>query len=414
MSQWQDLLELESAQNDWVCAGACTTRGRRASNEDAHVLRCDWRVGSPPAALFAVMDGHGGCDVSSFVRRRVAETLHIEINQPGCWFSQASRRQAVESAFVALDHALGYSVGKAVASDCGSTCTIAAVWPEPRGGPSGRGCDYRLMLGNLGDSRGIVVRLGRLVGETEDHKPDLPSEAQRIRDAGGVVITPQRCAGPARIDNDLACARSLGDWRFKASKHRGPGEQKVSSIPDVFEFECQRGDIVVLACDGVFDVLRSGEVAELVHNATENAEGVLYCDTVAIASAVALESLERGTTDNVSCVVMRLLDPPVVGDVDWRPLVSKSSRLTSKGPTAGNDKAGKADEQKVPKSLGRPKSVERSAQPSTRESVKNRQRQGSVQEAPEAPFCCADECSPFVPPASVRPQNLLLRPLRSP
>eukprot|EP00927_Polykrikos_kofoidii_P010716 TRINITY_DN14515_c0_g1_i1.p1 TRINITY_DN14515_c0_g1~~TRINITY_DN14515_c0_g1_i1.p1 ORF type:complete len:406 (+),score=46.76 TRINITY_DN14515_c0_g1_i1:127-1344(+) len=394
MSVWADTVRAESVGNHWMCAGACTAKGLRAANEDAHVLRCDWRVGSPPAALCAVMDGHGGSEVSNFLQKRIAQAVRAKLDEPGCWFSQATRRKAVESAFFALDSTVESVIGKEFATTSGSTCTMAAVWPEPCVDASCQSYDYRLMLSNLGDTRGIVVRSAQVLFETKDHKPEVPAEAQRIREAGGNIITPQRGPGPARVDNDLACARSFGDHRLKQNKNRGPGEQKISIVPDVFEFECQRGDIVVLACDGVFDVLTSMEVARLVHDATARTDG----EVAAIASAVVVEALDRGTTDNVSCVVMQLMDPPEVGDVDWRRLgapLRPTVRASAKAPTARRASRG-------------PKT----SQPIAQESVQKEviASETSLQLLQGVGFSIDDvmeECVPLVPPLSTRPRDFL-------
>merc|ERR1712232_504547 len=77
--------ESEAASNDWLRAGACTACGLRPSNEDQHVLECNWyegksgasprsppgtaEDGAAPAALFAVCDGHGGAAIARSASR---------------------------------------------------------------------------------------------------------------------------------------------------------------------------------------------------------------------------------------------------------------------------------------------------------------------------------------------------------
>jgi serine/threonine protein phosphatase PrpC len=48
---------------------------------------------------------------------------------------------------------------------------------------------------------------------TEDHKPDLPAEAERIRAAKGSVSF-------GRVDGDLAMSRSIGDWAYKVRRNQ--------------------------------------------------------------------------------------------------------------------------------------------------------------------------------------------------
>merc|ERR1712107_45216 len=106
-----------------------------------------------------------------------------------------------------------------------------------------------------------------------------------------------RGMGPARVDGDLAMSRSLGDFRFKQNKDLPEGRQKVIAVPDIYEYNCHRGDFLVLACDGAFDVFSTAEVSRLVRSTlqTERDSGPTEA-----ASAVVSESLRRRSMDNVT------------------------------------------------------------------------------------------------------------------
>jgi serine/threonine protein phosphatase PrpC len=126
-----------------------------------------------------------------------------------------------------------------------------------------------------------------------------------------------RIASPARVDGILAVSRGFGDFWFKEDKMIPPDEQKVIPVPDVFEVDAQIGDMVVLACDGVFDVLSSRRVAALVANASN-----INNNLVTIAAIPASEALNCGTDDNVTCAVILVggmtgswLDSPLVGSM---------------------------------------------------------------------------------------------------
>jgi len=305
--------QVDSEENQWCRAGACSACGLRDSNEDEHLMLCDWY---PTASLFAVFDGHGGPAVSILASRMLAKRLQQDLDtQEGCtdemsgqtaWHSQFTRRRAVQTAFLAVDNQLAT---KSAAFSSGSTCTAAAIWQPDRNETIENHWmtnKYHVLLANCGDSRGLVVDActKHVRGETADHKPDMDVEQERIEQAGGVVT----CAGdhlPSRINGDLSVSRSFGDFRLKDCQTLLPEQQKVSPLPDIYEIECQGGDIVVLACDGAFDVLESSEVSALVCKAI--AEDGASEDLSHVAKAVVEEALKRGSTDNVTCVVVQLL-----------------------------------------------------------------------------------------------------------
>ncbi len=110
---------------------------------------------------------------------------------------------------------------------------------------------------------------------SEDHKPDRPDERDRIESAGGFVLQagdpatwgpPGACYwGCPRLDGDLALSRGLGDFNFKDDMNLTPIEQKFSPEPEIYEMnKMEEGDLILLACDGILDVLTNEELIELV------------------------------------------------------------------------------------------------------------------------------------------------------
>mmetsp|Transcript_1309 Transcript_1309/g.2274 ORF Transcript_1309/g.2274 Transcript_1309/m.2274 type:complete len:311 (+) Transcript_1309:97-1029(+) len=301
--------QVDSSENLWLRAGACSACGLRDSNEDEHLMVCDWY---PTASLFAVFDGHGGPAVSILASRMLAKRLQEGLDsQEGdqnqtAWHSQFTRRRAVQTAFLAVDAQLA---AKTAAFSSGSTCTAAAIWQPGKHETIEDhwvANKYHVLLANLGDSRALVVDASakRIRGETIDHKPDMEEEQERILQAGGVV-TGIGDHFPSRINGDLSVSRSFGDFRLKDCDALSPEQQKVSSLPDVYEIDCQGGDLVVLACDGAFDVLESSEVSKLVCDAIAVKDASE--DLSHVAKAVVEEALKRGSTDNVTCVVVQLM-----------------------------------------------------------------------------------------------------------
>ncbi|KAH7428673.1 hypothetical protein KP509_09G011100 [Ceratopteris richardii] len=132
-----------------------------------------------------------------------------------------------------------------------------------------------LAVGNVGDSRAVLGAKaddGSLIAVqlTIDHKPEIPREAERIKRYDGRVFALQRepCVLrvwlPHRNVPGLAMSRALGDYCLK--------NHGVISVPEV-TYRCltKRDQFVVLATDGVWDVLSNEEVVSIVANVRDRA-----------------------------------------------------------------------------------------------------------------------------------------------
>lgn len=113
---------------------------------------------------------------------------------------------------------------------------------------------------NCGDSRAILISDNQVVLGTYDHKPINPNERERIQNAGGSVMI-------QRVNGSLAVSRALGDYEYKCVEGRGPCEQLVSPEPEIYSRErCEKDEYVVLACDGIWDVMTNDELREYIHS----------------------------------------------------------------------------------------------------------------------------------------------------
>lgn len=101
---------------------------------------------------------------------------------------------------------------------------------------------------------------GRVQQLSFDHKPNNELESKRIIAAGGWVEF-------NRVNGNLALSRALGDFVFKRNEGKKAEEQIVTAYPDV-EVRELTGDheFVLLACDGIWDVLSNEEVLEFVRS----------------------------------------------------------------------------------------------------------------------------------------------------
>lgn len=125
-----------------------------------------------------------------------------------------------------------------------------------------------LVIGNVGDSRAVLATRDEHnslvpVQLTVDLKPNLPREAARIHQFKGRVFALQDEPDVSRVwlpNSDspgLAMARAFGDFCLK--------DFGLISVPDIFYHRItERDEFVILATDGVWDVLSNKEAVEIV------------------------------------------------------------------------------------------------------------------------------------------------------
>mmetsp|Transcript_79755 Transcript_79755/g.247353 ORF Transcript_79755/g.247353 Transcript_79755/m.247353 type:complete len:476 (+) Transcript_79755:85-1512(+) len=289
--------------------GVAEMNGWRGSMEDAQVIhiRDDW-------GFFGVFDGHGGSQCSTYVAKRLIEELEAG------WAPQDDA--AVAALALRLDREF-----LATGLSSGSTGTFACVTP-----PSEPGGRYHLRVGNIGDSRVLLGRAdGSLVegkgtdgGLTTDHKPDHPSERERIMRVGGRV---EEVMGVARVNGDLAVSRAFGDGQYKQTGDPETSDHPVSAVPEICTLDCSPTDVLMLVCDGISEGdFPNREVASLV------AERLRACpDPGEAAAAVCRKALEAGSKDNLSCMVV-LLGEDTRSDEDAASQRTRSSLELVPGP----------------------------------------------------------------------------------
>mmetsp|Transcript_31556 Transcript_31556/g.61814 ORF Transcript_31556/g.61814 Transcript_31556/m.61814 type:complete len:500 (-) Transcript_31556:161-1660(-) len=160
---------------------------------------------------------------------------------------------------------------------------------------------FRITIANVGDSKAILIRKKDDFEElTVDHKPDSEDEMARIAKAGGVVLR-------KRVNGDLAVSRAFGDSRHKGNSERELTEQVVIATPDITTCTARKGDMLLLACDGIFEQLDPSQVADFVREEVERV-GTERPDLV--AARLIDWSLFRGSKDNMSVVVAIFREDP--------------------------------------------------------------------------------------------------------
>merc|ERR1711974_454029 len=109
-----------------------------------------------------------------------------------------------------------------------------------------------------GDTRVVLGRDRKALCLTTDHKPNIVSERARIEAAGGIVIF-------GRTNGTLAVSRAIGDFAMKSAE-KDAADQCVTAIPHIETATLtDTDDFVVLACDGVWDVVTNDQVVAFVY-----------------------------------------------------------------------------------------------------------------------------------------------------
>lgn len=127
-----------------------------------------------------------------------------------------------------------------------------------------------------------------------DHKPYLEHERERIVKAGGTVMI-------QRVNGSLAVSRALGDFEYKSVPGLAPIDQLVSPEPDVYVVKRDKTDdqFLVLACDGIYDVLENQELCQLLRSRLSVSE-----DLKAVSNQILDYCLVRGSRDNMTMIVV--------------------------------------------------------------------------------------------------------------
>lgn len=317
-------------------ASLFTKQGKKGINQDAMIV---WEnFGSKVGTVFCgVFDGHG--PYGHMVAKRVRDTLPLKLCAQWALISDSSKdgisdisssatgsMNSGDIAFTSLDEESKNSVDHEYEDknpdifqtlkesflkafkvmdkelklhpyvDCYFSGTTAVTLIK-------QGQD--LVIGNVGDSRAVLGTRDEddflvAVQLTVDLKPNLPREAERIRRCKGRVYALQNEPEVFRVwlpNNDfpgLAMARAFGDFCLK-----GFG---VISVPEIFYRRLtEKDEFVVLATDGVWDVLSNKEVVNIVASAPQSCAA-----RAVVESAVRVWKFKYPTSKVDDCAVVCL------------------------------------------------------------------------------------------------------------
>ena len=237
-------------------------------------------------SLYGVFDGHAGDRVAILLREHMAPMIfETMVNLRNSLIAKGQTGvdgrefypKVLRSCFLEFERQLVESKHD-VHRDAGSTAVIVLQCHDTN----------TLYVANLGDSRAIVVDRdsGNIIMTTRDHKMTNQDELARI---------PPQAIQNGRIGGVLAIPRAFGNLSLKTAL---PGA--ISVEPDIqrlcLDYYPKTRCALVLASDGVWDVLHSRVVGQLV------------ADTPIERAALIIRerAIQNHTIDNVTAMVVAL------------------------------------------------------------------------------------------------------------
>jgi len=269
-------VEFERHISEDIVATSAAMQGWRSDMEDKHTIRL--RLPSHPnSALVCVFDGHAGIFASEFL----AVKLWREIDN-----MTDITKEKISEVLQQMD--INYS--KLPCRLSGSTIVFGLIErPKPKKER------YKINIGWVGDSRAFAVKKGKLKELTSDHKPKDPTEKKRIEMAGGHVSIDNR------VDGELAMSRAFGDWNFK-KVGKNYVNSKVVCIPSWQSVELEKGDCLLISCDGLTEHLENKDIFdELLKLRDSNPH-----DPDVVLNGLLQKALKSGSRDNMTAVLVEL------------------------------------------------------------------------------------------------------------
>jgi len=273
--------------------GLATSQGPRSYQEDLTVVipdlterlsrakKTDDELANlpSPSAYYGVFDGHCGICAATFARNRLLDNIvshehfpetPIEVMREACLKTDAEFGEACTS----------------LPEECSGTTALAMLV-----------LGEKIVVANVGDSRAVLSRKGQAVGLSQDQKPHLFSEWERIQKAGGYIDE------EGFLNGQLAVSRAIGDWHLEGMKKKEDGTPgPLIADPDINVHLCEKDDeFVLLASDGLWDVFSSQGAVTFARERLREHNDPDKCTEELIA-----EAMNRHTTDNISCVCVCL------------------------------------------------------------------------------------------------------------
>ncbi|KAL7722234.1 hypothetical protein QTN25_000983 [Entamoeba marina] len=246
-----------------LCIRSCTTTtsemtGKRPIYEDSYtIIPCF--MGFKTRFFVGLYDGHSGRMCANIVAQHLHKIITSHIT------AGSVMQEVLKDSYNEMQQILE----KTDVEDGCTAITVILI-------------ENKIYVAWLGDTRAVLCRGGKAIQLSEDHKPTTSPEKERIVDMGGHVFS-------GRVNGELAVSRAFGDKSQKPI---------VSAIPDVREFDVsQEDEFIVIACDGVWDVVGNQTAVDIVKKSKTMEVGCVSLRDYAYS---------LGSQDNITAIVVSI------------------------------------------------------------------------------------------------------------
>jgi len=241
----------------------------REKMEDFHSIKEKLNL-NPEISYFSIFDGHNGDKPAIYCKNNLDKIIIKTLKEN----NYEIEKSLIES-YIKIDDLISKEEFN---EESGTTSTTLLIYKKLNDNRKYYAC------ANVGDSQCYLIKKDSVVKISKDHKCNDKEEVDRIKKCGGMVFN-------GRVFGTLMLTRSIGD---KEMKNYG-----VSSIPFVNHGVIdQINDLFfVIASDGVWDVLNQNDIFHICSQFQYSQD---------ICNEIVKKSIQEGTKDNVSCIVVRI------------------------------------------------------------------------------------------------------------
>jgi len=234
--------------------------------EDFHIIIPNFQ-NDQNKSFFGIFDGHSGSDAAIYLKSNLGKIFQNYLNQ-----TNNDINKSLIQSFSKIDNEI-----IAKFNESGSTCTVIFIYKD-------QNLNKKIFYcANVGDSKCYLITTKNIKQISIDHNCNDKNEVERIKKSGGIVFN-------GRVFGTLILTRSIGDKELK--------KYGVINEPSIYKKEIDNEDkYLILASDGVWDVVNEDDIFNLSKNNFESEE---FCKNIIQMSK------DGDTRDNVSCIVIKL------------------------------------------------------------------------------------------------------------